>query len=989
MTLNKGSEKLQIAFRYAFGLFSPVVISLAMVYAALAVSDYQNDRQKQFQRQIWEEKAEITLASVRSNLTFADQFTRFGNSLSTDIQKSGPASFSGLLLKQAIQRHYPGDTLTEDCQQWAFTVANGQSKAVAAVGFEKTRLRIMEKLFNALLEFSNNPEITSSQINQNEKFVKSLLGQHSAPLQLGRLREGRLTPVQFESSNCYIYWRQFKADDRTFGGWLTIIPASRAVNLNMALRSIATRTLNETRRYLAVAFVPCVGMENRLQIILPEQFDTDPDYRKSVTTMLAKLGKLYQQTPEANSAAQNQARPSKIIEIDNHLFVRDFTTVDISYDAVVFAPIPRTLKSGKTSPWPAMTATMAIWLIIFAFYYFKNGRAGLPLAVAFRVLFLFSGLLPIFLMLALAHGLIEDSYATSLIELRQENTERLARISEKSDNLLHLFGDNVSRAINDLNLQPLLKTNRREDAETAFNLARNYLEKIELALDYAYVFVPGGMSELFLHDQRRYKNAKTVMDLFGPSIYQINQKYSVLWDLPEINLDASQKNFLKILGGFHSSFLDDVFMYSYEKEIAIKFGYNSSDYFYTVALSDKGRVRSYVGFAANSEELFRKFLARELDSLNISDTTIFLAAEELNNSEFTIFPFKKMNVLNSQVGKNAMSFIARCRSSLFEKYMSDRDYMYVFYPMAKMQKYATGCVVSLAGINRERSFKRLSVSFIAVVLACIMYVLASFATSHMLKPVTEINNALQRISAGNLENRLCFARTDEIGQLGDTINMMLDGFKRRLRLGKFVSTTFEQSLIDNTSIEDSKRAKAMSGTVLFSDIRSFTTLSESNPPEKIAAMLNLHLETMSGMVQKFGGQVEQFIGDAVVAFFPDLPEKDCRINAVKAAKAMYKAHQEISQTRLAAGQFAYAFGIGLEHGQIIAGALITPSRSEFCIIGKTKADAEHNEQQSKLGRHTRIIVSAAMVDAASSLGLATEQLMNTGLFEITTGDRLS
>ncbi|EKD81104.1 MAG: hypothetical protein ACD_39C01977G0001, partial [uncultured bacterium] len=411
--MNKGSEKLQIAFRYAFGLLSPVIISLAMVYAALVVSDYQNDRQKQFQRQIWEEKAEITLASVRSNLTFADQFTRFGNALSTEIQRSGPASFSGLLLKQAILKHYPADTLTADCKQWAFTVKNGQSKAVAAEGFQKTRLRIMEKLFNALLEFANNPEITSSQINQNEKFVKGLLGQHSAPLQLGRLREGRLTPVQFESSNCYIYWRQFKSDDRTFGGWLAIIPASRAVNLNMALRNIATRTLNETRRHLAVAFVPGVGMEDRLQVILPEQFDADPDYRESITTMLAKLGKLYQQTPEENSAGKYHASPSKIVEIDNHLFVRDFTTIDISYDAVVFAPLPNTLKGGKISPWPAMAAAMTVWLIVFAFYYFKNGRAGLPLAVAFRVLFLFSGLLPIFLMLALAHGLIEDSYATS------------------------------------------------------------------------------------------------------------------------------------------------------------------------------------------------------------------------------------------------------------------------------------------------------------------------------------------------------------------------------------------------------------------------------------------------------------------------------------------------------------------------------------------------------------------------------------------------
>ncbi|EKD83807.1 MAG: adenylate cyclase [uncultured bacterium] len=596
---------------------------------------------------------------------------------------------------------------------------------------------------------------------------------------------------------------------------------------------------------------------------------------------------------------------------------------------------------------------------------------------------MFSGFLPIFLMLSLAHGLIEDSYSSALIELRQENTGKLARINEKSDNLLQLYGSNISLAINKLKLQPLLTSNRSEDARKAFDLARGHLEKIELALDYLYVFVPGGISELMIHDQRHYNKFKTLMDLFGPSIYQLNKRYAEFWSLPDIRLDGSQKNFHKILSGFHSSFLEEIFIYSYEKEIAMKFGESSSDFFYSVVFSDKGRIQSYVGFAANSERLFRKFLERELNAMNAAGSTIFLAAEELNNSDFTTFPYRKMNALNGQIGKKAMNFITKCRSSLFEKHITDLEHLYIFYPMRNMHKYAGGCVVSLAGINRERSLKRLALFAITVLLTCMMYVMASFATSHMLTPLDEINKTLQKISNGNLGSRIEFTRSDELGKLGTAINLMLEGFKHRLRLGKFVSTTLEKSLASNASLEESIKARSVTGTVLFSDIRSFTTLSENWPPDEIAAMLNYHLETMSESVQQFGGQVEQFIGDAIVAFFPDMDSGDSKTRAVCAAIAMFNAHQAINAARTARNQFEYAIGTGLAHGRIIAGPLITPTRSEFCFIGSAKSEAELYEQQSKLGRHTRIVVAPAFSSVIAEIsGIDCAALATTGLLEL-------
>jgi len=218
---------------------------------------------------------------------------------------------------------------------------------------------------------------------------------------------------------------------------------------------------------------------------------------------------------------------------------------------------------------------------------------------------------------------------------------------------------------------------------------------------------------------------------------------------------------------------------------------------------------------------------------------------------------------------------------------------------------------------------------------------------------------------------------------------MLEGFKRRLRLGKFVSTTFDHSLAESLSIEESKKARTIDGSVLFSDIRGFTTLSEGNPPETIASMLNQHLETMSAVIQKFDGQVEQFIGDAIVAFFPDQQPQDSKQRAISAAFAMYQAHQSIIKTRADEKKFTYDFGIGLAYGQIIAGALVTPGRSEFCIIGRAKADAEHLEQLSKQGCHTRIVLRPELTDAAAKCGFLCVPLASADFFELVSGDTRS
>lgn len=969
--VNNRLSQLEAVFRSTFGLLCPILMSLGIVYISYCFYKYHQNTEIELKRNSWEEKAEITLASIRSHHTFADLITSFGNNLSNEIETKYAENISGPDFDKLLQQHFDAAFLTSKVQIWTFEVKKGKISSLPSAHFAQNKLRVMQRLFEGLLEFSNDENMSMTRINSHEKFIKGVLGEHSAPLALGQHREGRLTHVTFEASPHYLYWRQFKNSNTPFAGMIALFPANIVENKIDTLQFVANNSLKKTRKHLAAAFIPVNELKSNLPTILPSAISQNSEYREKLIRAFAKL-----------PSDMGITRKKSIIE-NGHIFFKDYVKTDLPYDAVIFSPLPAILEPAETSLISPIFGVLLLWLPVFVYFYHVYNRIGLPLSLAFRLLFFLSGIIPILLVLSLGFSLVEASYAAALLELRQESINKLNSIDERSDNLLTLFGQNISAIIEQPEIRNLLANDHGENAQKAFNIVRKQMQNLELSVDHMFIFYPGKYPKMFLYDQRNRQTVKTGFDLMAPSVYQINQSFSEISYLPEILLYPAQSNFHKILGKFPYNFLENMFFLSYEKESFTQFGNNSKNYYFSTILSDAGKIISYAVFAANSEKLFRSFFARELDLMNVSDKNIFLAAEELNNSDFTIFPSKKIHVLNSRTGQNALNFLQKCRSSLFEKYITDLDHLYLFFPMSKMQRYAGGCIISLADINKERDLKLLLLITAGIILACFMYVIASFATSHLLEPLKKITATFHQISDGHLENGISITRNDELGQLATTVNHMLDGFKKRLKLGKFVSTTLDKSLSQTENLEDLKKAKLISGTVLFSDIRSFTTLSETWAPFQIADMLNTHLEILSEEIQRLGGQVEQFIGDAIVAFFPDNRPDDSRENAIRAAIAMTKAHMQLNIKRAQNGDFTYQMGIGIEHGQLMAGLLMTETRSEFTIIGPAKSEAEKLETISKEGKHSRIIVSKSFLPVLTERSIAGfEPIQHTNAIEL-------
>jgi len=143
--------------------------------------------------------------------------------------------------------------------------------------------------------------------------------------------------------------------------------------------------------------------------------------------------------------------------------------------------------------------------------------------------------------------------------------------------------------------------------------------------------------------------------------------------------------------------------------------------------------------------------------------------------------------------------------------------------------------------------------------------------------------------------------------------------------------------------------KFVNASVMFADIRSFTTLTESRPPAEIIEMLNDYYALMFEAITGHGGSVNQMIGDGLMAIFgaPVHYEDHC-IRAVNAALEMLELLEGFNQNQAAQDKPQIKVGIGIASGQMIAGFTGTQHRATYTCVGDTVNMAARLEAQTKV-----------------------------------------
>lgn len=237
-------------------------------------------------------------------------------------------------------------------------------------------------------------------------------------------------------------------------------------------------------------------------------------------------------------------------------------------------------------------------------------------------------------------------------------------------------------------------------------------------------------------------------------------------------------------------------------------------------------------------------------------------------------------------------------------------------------------------IENLQAFQRVLLQFYLAVLALSLFVVILLARS-VTRPILDLVTRVRRIEEGDYGQSVDVAGKDEIGQLAGSVNKMVLGLaeKEKVRdlLGKVVSHEIAEELLSK-KIELGGEERVV--TVLFADIKGFTTLCESAAPQAVLTILNRYLSEITKVIEDNHGVVDKYTGDSVMALFgAPLTRPNDAHNAVHAALAIQECMVQLSSINRGAGLALMEAGVGVHTGLVVAGNLGSQSRLNYTVIG--------------------------------------------------------
>ena len=263
-----------------------------------------------------------------------------------------------------------------------------------------------------------------------------------------------------------------------------------------------------------------------------------------------------------------------------------------------------------------------------------------------------------------------------------------------------------------------------------------------------------------------------------------------------------------------------------------------------------------------------------------------------------------------------------------------------------------------------------------------------------IRPVRSMDYALARIAGGDFTQRVNVPNRDEFGTLSTNLNRttqqlgelytelnslnqnlqtrvddQVQELERTTRMKRYLSPQLADSILSGeTDVDLASRRQNL--TVLFSDIRGFTAMSERMEPEDLIDLLNQYLAEMTEIVFKHGGTLDKYIGDALMVFYGNpVQYEDHAQRAVATALEMRVRLAEIRQDWLAQYQELLTMGIGVTTGYVTVGNIGSPARLDYTVMGNQVNLASRLADQAASGQ---ILVSERTLLAAGDLVVSTE-----------------
>ena len=228
---------------------------------------------------------------------------------------------------------------------------------------------------------------------------------------------------------------------------------------------------------------------------------------------------------------------------------------------------------------------------------------------------------------------------------------------------------------------------------------------------------------------------------------------------------------------------------------------------------------------------------------------------------------------------------------------------------------------------------------------------------------------LRKVRDGDLTSRVPSLTRDEFGEIAAHTNTMIDGLRERDRIksvfGKAVSPTIAKRLMEQEEKGISLGGSMQFLVILFCDIRSFTSRTETNTPEMVIKDLNTWFTEAVDAIRNHGGIVDKFIGDGILAVFGLDGDMSACVNAVNCAKEMQERLDKLAPKLCSPMEV----GIGIHKGEVLAGIIGSPERLEFTVIGDVVNTASRIEGMTRDLSASILIPGGVKSDLEGSMDL--------------------
>jgi class 3 adenylate cyclase len=257
--------------------------------------------------------------------------------------------------------------------------------------------------------------------------------------------------------------------------------------------------------------------------------------------------------------------------------------------------------------------------------------------------------------------------------------------------------------------------------------------------------------------------------------------------------------------------------------------------------------------------------------------------------------------------------------------------------------------------------------------AALGLVFAVLVSGGMTRPVRRLLEGTRAVEAGHLDETLPVTSQDEIGHLTTAFNRMVEQLRHKERIreafGKYVDPRVVEGLIDRPTLAVEGQRRVM--TVLFCDVKGFTSASEGMTPQGLVKVMNRYFSVMSAPIRDHGGIIDKYIGDAIMAYWgPPFTE-----DADQARLASLAAIEMLARVASLRSEFPEILGvrslpisfdirIGIATGEALVGSIGSELMMSYTVMGDTVNLASRLEGANKV-YGSRILVSEATVAGAA------------------------